>query len=202
MRSRRGNKVPRFALKLDMANAFDRVEWNFLCKMMEKLGKGLLKLISSHKGGLDKEIPFSLSFPHLCRGIFFTSQTGRDFWALKKVFQIYGSAVDQKINFDKSAIAFSPNAPMQLRNELRKKLNGWKELLLSKAEKSILINAVAQRISNYAMFSELPKDEGGLGFRDLEIFNKALVAKQCWRLLTNELSMIHKADKGRASSYV
>lgn len=38
MSSRRGKKVPRFALKLDMANVFDRVEWNFLCKMMEKLG--------------------------------------------------------------------------------------------------------------------------------------------------------------------
>ncbi|CAL8148886.1 unnamed protein product [Prunus armeniaca] len=55
-----------------------------------------------------------------------------------------------------------------------------------------------------------------MGFRDLELFNKALVAKQCWRLLTNEQSMIHKvlkaryfpncnflaAGKGRASSYV
>ncbi|CAL9016132.1 unnamed protein product, partial [Prunus brigantina] len=62
----------------------------------------------------------------------------------------------------------------------------------------------------------LAKDEGGMGFRDLELFNKALVAKQCWRLLTNEQSMIHKvlkaqyfpncnflaAGKGRASSYV
>ncbi|KAH0976609.1 hypothetical protein GBA52_026328 [Prunus armeniaca] len=60
------------------------------------------------------------------------------------------------------------------------------------------------------------KDEGGMGFRDLELFNKALVAKQCWRLITNEQSMIHKvlkaryfpncnflaAGKGRASSYV
>lgn len=109
------------------------------------------------------------------------------------MFQIYGSAADQKINFDKSAIAFSPNPPMQLRNEvcsflhiqsvyfhdkylglptvigwkkiecfncikekLRKKLNGWKELLLSKAEKSILINAVAQCISNYAMVFKVP----------------------------------------------
>ncbi|CAL8999085.1 unnamed protein product, partial [Prunus brigantina] len=55
-----------------------------------------------------------------------------------------------------------------------------------------------------------------MGFRDLEVFNKALMAKQCWRLITNEQSMVHKVlkaryfsncnflavGKGRASSYV
>ena len=34
-----------------------------------------------------------------------------------------------------------------------------------------------------------PKSEGGIGFRDLYSFNRALLAKQCWRLITNPDSL-------------
>ncbi|KAK2638131.1 hypothetical protein Ddye_025926 [Dipteronia dyeriana] len=41
-----------------------------------------------------------------------------------------------------------------------------------------------------------PKSEGGLGFRNLEISNRALLANQCWRLLKNPNSLATRILKG------
>ncbi|KAK3199722.1 hypothetical protein Dsin_023137 [Dipteronia sinensis] len=50
-----------------------------------------------------------------------------------------------------------------------------------------------------------PKIEGGLGFHDLETFNRALLANQCWRILKNPSSLaatILKSCYFRNSSFM
>ncbi|GJV97009.1 hypothetical protein Tco_1548586 [Tanacetum coccineum] len=100
---------------------------------------------------------------------------------------------------------FSPNTPSDVQKEfcdrlgvkVLHKLQGWKHKFLSQAGREILRKVVIQAISSYAMHCYmLPKDCGGLGFRDLSCFNLALLAKQGWRLFINPCSFWGRVLKG------
>uniref|UniRef100_A0A8R7UJR6 Reverse transcriptase zinc-binding domain-containing protein n=1 Tax=Triticum urartu TaxID=4572 RepID=A0A8R7UJR6_TRIUA len=41
-----------------------------------------------------------------------------------------------------------------------------------------------------------PKYVGSMGFRDMAIFNQAMLGKQCWRLLTEPQSLCSRVMKG------
>ncbi|XP_021721054.1 uncharacterized protein LOC110688597 [Chenopodium quinoa] len=121
-----------------------------------------------------------------------------------------------------------------VKDRILKKIQGWKEKLLSRAGKEILLKSVIQAIPTYlmgmykfpsslireihAMMARFwwgsnekgkkihwkswdslcqPKCLGGMGFRDLGIFNEALLGKQLWRLATNEHSLFSRILKAK-----
>ncbi|XP_041026997.1 uncharacterized protein LOC121267211 [Juglans microcarpa x Juglans regia] len=114
-----------------------------------------------------------------------------------------------------------------IKDRVWQRIHNWKNQFLSPAGKEVLLKAVIQSIPTYCMsvfalpkklckeiaaemekfwwsFKRNDKKIRGLGFRELESFNKALLAKQCWRVLTNPESITTKVlhDKYFKSSGV
>uniref|UniRef100_A0A2N9FNB8 Reverse transcriptase domain-containing protein n=1 Tax=Fagus sylvatica TaxID=28930 RepID=A0A2N9FNB8_FAGSY len=329
LKNLRGGKNAQLAAKLDMSKAYDRVEWDYLRAVMEKLGfharwvdlimvcvtsvsysimingdpKGYIKPGQGIRQG-DPLSPYlflicaeglsalmrkaerdrMIRGVSICRGgprishlffaddsIIFCRAKLLECTALQEILTLYGRASGQLVNGDKTALFFSHNTPSSLRvdisgffgttlttnfekylglppiigrakkrafNEIKdriwKRLQGWKEKLLSQAGREVLIKAVIQAIPTYAMSCfQFPaglcqeissmayrfwwgqrnggrkihwmnkkklyrtKQDGGMGFRDLHLFNSALLARLGWRLMHNPSSLVYRVLKAK-----
>lgn len=164
---------------------------------------------------------------------FYNWNTGQPFIDIDFITSSTGIVASQ--NFDKylGLLAMVGRSKLRtfdaIKSRVQRRLDGWKEKLLSQAGKEMLLKAVAQAIPSYCMSIFLlptslcrevnvmmnrywwgiqpsskgilwkswtklgmSKRKGGLGFRDLHLFNLALLAKQAWRLIQDQDSVAAK----------
>ncbi|XP_075515386.1 putative mitochondrial protein AtMg00310 [Primulina tabacum] len=190
---------------------------------------------------------------------------------VKECLSTYEKASGQLVNYDKSALSFSPNTHISLMDTIKniltipvvhqhdlylglptfslrskrlqfkylkdrviQRIQGWGNKWFSSGGKEILIKSILQAIPIFAMscfkiptwicedieqecanfwwgvengkrklhwktwdFLSQAKSKGGLGFRKLAEFNRALLANQLWRLIQYPDSLAGRVLKGR-----
>ncbi|PNY01974.1 ribonuclease H [Trifolium pratense] len=120
---------------------------------------------------------------------------------LLMILHTYEQASGQKINLSKSEVFISRNMSHADKEDLSGILGVRRVLCtgraLSTADKEVMIKSVLQAIPSDVMRGNngrgihwlaweklaCPKTKGGLGFRNFEAFNLAMVAKQAWNIV-------------------
>ncbi|XP_019172466.1 PREDICTED: uncharacterized protein LOC109167850 [Ipomoea nil] len=158
------------ALKLDMANAYDRTEWSFLRKMMLALG--------FHGGWVEL----------IMKCVTSVSYNVLEANEIKRCLSVYEDLSGQAVNYHKSSICYSRNtsnvdrenvaqvlgvtqAPnfgkylglpsfvgrhkkaafAYIEDKIRQRIGSWNKRLLSQAGKEILLKTVAQSMPTFSM---------------------------------------------------
>ncbi|XP_071939813.1 uncharacterized protein [Coffea arabica] len=190
------------ALKLDMSKAYDRVEWLFVTHRQEISG---LK-IAKHSPALS-HLFFADDTLIFCKAN--KEETAK----VMKLLELYGKASGQIINAEKSSVFFSKNTKEGEKAEILDTLGGMMEAKQSKYLGLPLvyvwtfvkkwqnfgggIGMILGKFIGWSGGSYLRLKVGGLGFRDLQQFNTAMLAKQLWRILTRPNLLVSRIVRGK-----
>ncbi|KAH9792007.1 putative reverse transcriptase/RNA-dependent DNA polymerase [Citrus sinensis] len=159
--------------------------------------EGLSSLIRvNEKAGLIHGVKVARSAPMVSH-LFFANDSFMFFRAnqqeavlIRNILASYSCASGQKVNFNKSLISFSVNVLVDVASQ----------------ELEIMMNSFwwgSKRNGgggiNWMKWERMckPKDFGGMGFKQIHIFNVAMLGKQVWKLLTSPTSLVAKVLKAR-----
>ncbi|KAK3211235.1 hypothetical protein Dsin_015941 [Dipteronia sinensis] len=199
----RKRKYGSMAIKLYMSKVYDRVEWCFLQKMLIKCG-------------------FFEKWVCLIMNMIFSKADVSNCQEVRTVLDTYAKFSGQLVNYNKSAVFVSPSFSVGWGEKLLSV--GGKDILIKAVIQAIpayamnlfrlpkSLNLEINRLCTRFWWGSCDNDkkiqlckwsrlyrhkmDGGLGFRDLDTFNRALLANQCWRILKNLGSLAANVLKG------
>ncbi|XP_013601437.1 uncharacterized protein LOC106412974 [Brassica napus] len=162
--------------------------------------------------GIRQGDPLSLYLFIIYDNMFYCKKSDEEIDHLVAILRKYSLATGQRINYQKSNVYFGKNIPEERRLQIKAKTNisqdGGSSIYLGLPESfgpSKWRNSGESKEMHWKSWQHLckPKSEEGLGFKELEAFNLAMLGKQVWRMLTkSETLTILRLEKPPCSPEV